>query len=83
VLVSRTVTVGTTAVDLLDGIDVDRGINVLINPGSAYFGGSDVTTTNGYQPSSNVPLYVELHGDSLYAISGSSTTVRLLIVGKK
>jgi hypothetical protein len=92
-LTGRTVTVGTTAVDLLDGIDTDRELAVRLrvrstSNGELYLGDSSVSSTNGFKvpTSTGEELVLELHGDTLWAVSasgGGNTVVDVLVISDK
>lgn len=85
-LKTRTVTVGTSAVALVSDAGYGSGsypYPVLVyNAGTVtvYFGGTDVTTSNGIPVAANASLQLELiTNDALYAISGSAgQDVRIL-----
>jgi len=75
------------AVDLLDGVDVDRGLEVVLrtNGGNLWLGGPGVTSSTGYNfIPNNDGIRFRLHGDTIYAISGSgNVTAYVLVVGQK
>lgn len=49
--------------------------NVSTDP--AFLGGSDVTSSNGFQLSQSQTITVDLVGDQLYAVAGAATTATL------
>lgn len=88
-LKGKTVAVGTTAVDLLAGIDADRPLELLIRHETlsidVYLGDSSVTTSNGFKLDANdtSALRIHLHGDSLYAIANNTGNLYILVIGDK
>lgn len=93
-LTGKTVSVGTTAVDLLSGIDTDRELEVLLRwdasaSNTAYLGDSSVTSTNGFKiysgevVQSGQELRVRLHGDTIWAVASGSFSIYVLVVGVK
>lgn len=90
-LTSRTVTVGTTAVDLLDGIDTDRELEVFLRTrlttGEVLVGDSSVVMGNGFRLNEYngiTPLHLTLHGDTIYAVAdGTGNKIDVLVVGVK
>lgn len=84
-LSSQTVPVGTTPVDLLAGLDLDRPYGLKIHVGVAgvvFLGDSSVTPAAGY-PAQAVEEFAVLHGEHLYAVVASSTaTVQVLAWGE-
>lgn len=79
---SFTLSVTTTPIDLLDGVDVDRPLEVFLL-GNIYIGGPDVTASNGFTLPSGAPLRLDLHGETIYGVSGGSGTVKVLVISVK
>ena len=86
-LVSKTVSVGTTAIDLLDGVDLEgQEYTIRITGNSAVrIGGADVTSTNGVPLTGELstgPLQLTLQGGQrLYAIApGTGFLVHFIAV---
>lgn len=76
-----------TAVDLLDGLDVDRELEIVLrtNGGNLWLGDDSVTSSTGYSfVPNNDGIRFRLHGDTLWAISGSgNVTAYVLVLGVK
>jgi hypothetical protein len=78
-LVGKTVSVGTTATDLLAGVDIDKTYELVVRYTAAggveiALGNSGVTFSNGFQ----LPLAADIHrfilnGERMYAITQSGT----------
>ncbi|MEU4590004.1 hypothetical protein [Micromonospora aurantiaca (nom. illeg.)] len=79
---SAETTVTTTPVKLFEAVAGDVEIWVNADPNATYYlGGSDVTTTNGlpmFGPSQQFRSHVR-PGDELWAVSGGSVTVNVLV----
>lgn len=76
-IIGRTVTVGTTAVDLLAGLGVEGEYALKLRLGSSqfWFGDSTVAVGNGFTVSG--PMLEEFRfqsGDRLYAITAASAS---------
>lgn len=86
-MLGRVVTVTTTAAVIFDGTtgSEERPIRLTVKPGSGtvYLGGPDVdASTKGYAlASTDEPVEVELVGEHLWAVAGSSIAISLLASG--
>ena len=72
-----------TAVDLLNGIDLDRELEVRLRSFSSAFlvGDSSVTSTNGYQvPGGSGEFQIVLNGDTIWAIAPTSGTATVHVL---
>lgn len=84
-LTGKMVTVGSAATDLLAGIDTDRELEVtlhMISGSQTFLGDSNVALNNGYVLGTS-PMTLHLHGDTIWAISSTSSVIEILIVGVK
>lgn len=78
-LTGKTVSVGTTAVDLLSGIDVDKTYELVIRyvpAGGAEvsLGSSSVTASNGFRLPATEGIYrFTIDGERMYAVTQSGT----------
>lgn len=51
--------------------------------GTCYLGGSDVTSSTGYQMDSGDKLTIDTHESSIYAVTSTGTTIlKILVVSK-
>jgi len=83
-LTAYKVSVGTAAVDLLNGIDADRGLEIYLSGGPFYVGDSAVTVNTGFPVSGSVPLRIDLHGETIYAVTSLGGSIaNVLVVGVK
>lgn len=72
------VTIGTTATELFDGL-----VGTVTITGAAAFslGGSGVTTTDGMPCPANVPVYVNVNGERVYAVGAAPVQVGYFVGG--
>ena len=79
---SSQVTVTTTPTLLVSGDGVAEGV-YLHAKHTIYLGGSDVTSSIGYQMDNGDKLTINNHESPIYAIAGAGTgTVQVLVVTK-
>ncbi len=76
-LEARMVSIGTTAVDLLAGVDLDLEYELIVKTGTVnvalFIGASDVSSTNGFSIGANEMLRLRLHGERVFAVTLSGT----------
>ena len=79
---SSQVTVTTSPTLLVAGDGVAEGV-YLHSKHTVYLGGSDVTSSTGYQMDNGDKLTIHNHESPIYAIAGSGTgTMQVLVVTK-
>lgn len=66
------VAVGTSATELFEGL---VGTVTIIGAAAFSLGGSAVTTANGLPCPANVPVYVTVNGERVYAVGAAAVQV--------
>lgn len=80
---TRQVSVGTTAVQLVDATNVADTVALHTAGGSVYIGHSDVTSSTGYKLEANTNLVIDNQEAGIWAITASGThTVHVLVIEK-
>ena len=72
------INVGTSATELFDGL---VGTVTIIGAAAFSLGAAGVTTGDGLPCPANVPVYVNVNGERVYAVGAASTQVGYFVGG--